>query len=171
MNYPAILVDIPVAELPDPVLDKGDPIYVTGNIDFLADDSFLRVGPFAGALLLLPTLEALAIGMTRVRRGDTRVEIRLVGDATAFWVDTPRGADPAGVSIIYRRAQTPLVSRASLDTACEGAVHDFLLYLHERDVLRGAPPHVVTLLTTVVSTWPGLHELAFRSRYGTKPWR
>jgi hypothetical protein len=163
-NQSEVLVDIPVAELPDAVLDKGDPLYVTGNIDFLVDDYFLRVGPFIGALLLLPTLEKLAEGMTRVRRGDMKIEVALVGDATSFWINTPQRANSSDVSICYLRKTTPFVSRAALDTACECAVRNFLLYLHEKGVLREAPPHVVTWLTTMVWVWPGLNEVAFRSR-------
>jgi hypothetical protein len=152
-----ILVDIAVESLPNADKDRGDPMYATGNLDFLVDDTLVRIGQFEGALLLLPTLEILASGISRMRRGDLTVEVAVVGDSTPFWIATQKRV-PERAFIVHREMKTPLVDKPDLDRECEGAAGTFLAFMRDNNALRPDLPHIRSMIMNVTLTWPALRS-------------
>jgi hypothetical protein len=150
-----ILVDVAVESLPNADMDRGDPMYATGNIDFLIDDTLVRVGQFEGALLLLPTLEIMASGISRMRCGDLTVEVAVVGDSTPFWIVTPRHASKSAF-IVHRNMKTPIFDKTDLDRECEDAAIRFLSFMRDNDALRPDLPHIKSMLVNVTLVWPAL---------------
>src|SRR4051812_29279506 len=109
-----ILVDISLDE--ESVHGRPqDPLYWRGNMDFLVGETLLHVGPFPGALLILPSIEALADGVARVRRDEHLVEVLLVGDSPSMWLAKRKGGKSTGVAIVYQDGETQAVPVRALD--------------------------------------------------------
>jgi hypothetical protein len=162
--YSQVLVEFSVDSLPDKEKDGGDPLYACGNISVLVDDDLIQVGSFPGALLLLSTLENLATGVGRMRRGDKTIEVSMVGDSPALWIMERRVGGVHGISLAYREAETALVSGLDFDRACESASTDLLVLLHSSGVLEQPPSHIVSLLAHVTSVWPALGGVVASAR-------
>jgi hypothetical protein len=108
------------ADLPE------DLLYLSGNMEILVGDCMLVVGVFPGAILLLPSIDALADATRKVRDGHKAIEIILVGDTGSLWIFERKRVHSVGISFAYRSIETDPVTRSEIDSALEQSVLDFL---------------------------------------------
>jgi hypothetical protein len=129
---------------------------LAGNIEILASEFFVTIGPFEGALILLPTIEVVARAFTQIRGGGPRIEIPLIGDDTSVWMLRKSVKDLTHVVLAYRGTQSPPIATAALDQATREAVDEFLKGLLEAFPLRRWTREEVSVLEYVVTVWPEL---------------
>lgn len=143
------------------ITSKDDPhqpdlLYLRGNFEFLVGDSLLVVGPFEGALLLLPSLETLALGVLRLRDLHSRVEILVVGDSPSLWLIGKPPPKSETIEIGYRQEKLGPVRRSEFDAACESAVTEFLNWLEGQRPLSTWSSDAQSIRRTLGLTWPSL---------------
>jgi hypothetical protein len=143
------------------ITSKDDPLqpdllYLRGNIEIMVEDSVLVVGPFEGALLLLPSLEALALGVLRLRDLHSRVEIVVVGDSPSLWLMGKPPPNSATVEIHYRQEKLGPVSRTAFDAASERAVGEFLQWLEGQRPRSTWSTDAQSIRHTLGLAWPSL---------------
>jgi hypothetical protein len=143
------------------ITSKDDPLqpdllYLNGNIEIMVDDELIVVGPFEGALLLLPSLEVLALGVLRLRDLHSRVEFILVGDTPSLWLIGKPPPRSETVEIHYRQQKTRPVLRTEFDAACERAVAEFLSWLEAQRPVSTWSSETKHMRQMLVTTWPSL---------------
>lgn len=143
------------------ITSKDDPqtpdlLYLNGNIEIMVGDSVIVVGPFEGALLLLPSLEALAIAVLRLRDLHSRVEVVVVGDSPSLWLVGKPPPKSDTVEIHYRQQKSGPVLRTAFDTACEQAIKDFLSWLEEERPSSTWSSEAQHIRQTLITVWPSL---------------
>jgi hypothetical protein len=143
------------------ITSKDDPLapdllLLRGNIEMMVDDSLLVVGPFEGALLLLPSLEELAVAVLRLRDLHSRVEIVLVGDTPSLWLIGKPPPKSETVEIVYKQQRLGPVLRTAFDAACERAVAEFLQWLEAQRPRSTWPSDALKIRHALGLTWPSL---------------
>lgn len=127
-----------------------------GNVDMICDSHYLRIGQFAGAVLLLPTISELATAVLKLRRGDSYVEAQIIGDSPSLWFVSRKHGSVKGIAIVYRDAEIGILSRDEVDAAFEHGVEDFIRALHATRPMSswGRVGHEVS--ASVAVCWPNL---------------
>ncbi len=138
-----------------------DLLYLSGTIDVLAEDTLVVLGPFEGALLLLPTIDVLANGIRDVRAGHRTIEIVLVGDANSLWLVEKRGQHEH-MTIIHCDIRTAHVSRDEIDQAFGQAIAEFLETLTASRPVHSWHHEALRILDNVIFTWPSISRLIRR---------
>jgi hypothetical protein len=133
---------------------NGDLLYLSGNIELLVGDALTLVGQYPGALLLLPSIEALAAGMTRMREGHKTIEVVLVGDTTSLWIMARSRHSDGAVSLAYRSAETTLMLRDDLEKALGDAVQAFLEVILARRPASTWGASAMQIVESIAHVWP-----------------
>jgi hypothetical protein len=117
---------------------EPDPMRWTGSVDLLVDETLFRLGSSSDSLLLLPSLQALAVAIGRLRQGARAVATTLTGDTASLrFVRRTSGGVYATV-VVYRDVESAPVPVPELDTACGDAVRGFLSQLRPEQRERAA---------------------------------
>ena len=135
---------------------QSDILLLRGNIEILVNDSLLVVGPFEGALLLLPSIEVLALSVLRLRDLHSRVEVLVVGDSPSLWLVGKPPPKSETVEIAYRQVKLGPVLRTEFDAACEHAVSEFLQWLEGQRPRSTWSSDAQNIRRTVGLAWPSL---------------
>jgi hypothetical protein len=107
----------------------------------------------------MPSVEALADAVARVRRGEKSIEVLLVGDAPSLWFIEREARGFIGFTIRYRKLQTAPVPVEELDAACRDAVQAVFRQLWEYiDRLRWHT-ELARILDVIISVWPELSSV------------
>ena len=151
----SVLVSIwPESSLGDSQLSE-DLLYVSGNADILVGDGdIMRLGQFPGALLLLPSIEVLADGISRMRTRQRKIEVILVGDTPSMWLVARKIGMRSGLVASYRGAETGLITSEEFDVACEGAVAEFFAWVCQRRPFVTWSTSATQIAEAVARTWP-----------------
>ena len=133
--------------------------YITGNIDLLVDDDdILRLGQFAGALLLLPSIDVLADGVARMRSGQKTVEVILIGDTSSLWLIQKKIDGRTGLIAAHKGAETRPVLPEEFDAACERAIVEFFVWLCRARPRSTWDSSATQIANAVKSVWPKIAQ-------------
>jgi hypothetical protein len=157
--YPPVLANVLLDADSLDSIEDSDLLCLRGNVEILGGDTVMVLGQFTSALLLLPSIEDLASGIARLRKGHKTIEVTLVGDTTSLWILERKHGATGGVVLAHRGAELGPIHRDDLEKALGDAVLTFLDGILARRGASSWGASAIQIVESVAEVWPGVARI------------